>query len=217
MPLRRVAVLPGGARFVSGGQHKSVKLCTLDGTLERTFEVGGDGYSAPRRCPTACTLWSALAGEHADGEVWLYHVDGTLVHTFKGLTGSSSVYALAVTPDGQHIISGGYDGFSQCVERRQQEPSEHLRRRTITWLWRWRRCPTASASSAAGPTVTSGCGVLDGTRQKTIWVRTRDVRALVALPDNQHAISGSDDSSSKLFNVNDGAVLRTFTHHRTTR
>ena len=37
--------------------------------------------------------------------------------------------------------------------------------------------------------------------------------ALVALPDNQHALSASNDSTVKLFNVNDGAVLRTFTHH----
>ena len=37
--------------------------------------------------------------------------------------------------------------------------------------------------------------------------------ALVALPDNQHALSGSDDRTVKLFNVNDGAVLRTFKHH----
>ena len=37
--------------------------------------------------------------------------------------------------------------------------------------------------------------------------------ALVALPDNQHALSGSYDKTVKLFNVNDGAVLRTFTHH----
>ena len=34
--------------------------------------------------------------------------------------------------------------------------------------------------------------------------------ALVALPDNQHALSGADDDTIKLFNVNDGAVLRTF-------
>jgi WD40 repeat protein len=33
----------------------------------------------------------------------------------------------------------------------------------------------------------------------------------VALPDNQHALSGSNEI--KLFNVNDGAVMRTFTHH----
>ena len=33
---------------------------------------------------------------------------------------------------------------------------------------------------------------------------------LVALPDNQHALSASNDNTVKLFNVNDGAVLRTF-------
>ena len=32
----------------------------------------------------------------------------------------------------------------------------------------------------------------------------------MALPDNQHALSGSFDKTVKLFNVNDGAVLRTF-------
>ena len=31
--------------------------------------------------------------------------------------------------------------------------------------------------------------------------------------DNQHALSGSADTTVKLFNANEGAVLRTFTHH----
>ena len=35
----------------------------------------------------------------------------------------------------------------------------------------------------------------------------------MALPDNQHALSGSGTDGVKLFNVNDGAVLRTFKHH----
>ena len=35
----------------------------------------------------------------------------------------------------------------------------------------------------------------------------------MALPDNQHALSGSDDWTVKLFNVNDGAVVRTFAYH----
>ena len=34
----------------------------------------------------------------------------------------------------------------------------------------------------------------------------------MALPDNQHALSGSADNAVKLFNVKDGAVLRTFRH-----
>ena len=36
--------------------------------------------------------------------------------------------------------------------------------------------------------------------------------ALVALPDNDHALSGAQTGTIKLFNINDGAVLRTFTH-----
>ena len=35
----------------------------------------------------------------------------------------------------------------------------------------------------------------------------------MALPDNQHALSGAIDRTVKLFNVNDLALLRTFTHH----
>ena len=33
---------------------------------------------------------------------------------------------------------------------------------------------------------------------------------------NKHALSGSADKTVKLFNVNDGAVLRTFKHHTRT-
>ena len=44
-------------------------------------------------------------------------------------------------------------------------------------------------------------------------MHTVGVEALVALPDNQHALSGSADKTVKLFNVNDGAVLRTFENH----
>ena len=35
-----VAVLPGGARFVSGSADGTAKLFTFGGELERTFEVG---------------------------------------------------------------------------------------------------------------------------------------------------------------------------------
>ena len=65
----------------------TAKLFTFGGELERTFEVGS-ACSASRRCPTACTLWSA--GRILQGDVRLYHVDGTLVHTFEGHTGTGA-------------------------------------------------------------------------------------------------------------------------------
>ena len=55
--------------------------------------------------------------------------------------------------------------------------------------------------------------LLDGTLENTFTLHAKMVTALVALPDNQHALSGSADKTVKLFNVNDCAVLRTFTHH----
>ena len=55
--------------------------------------------------------------------------------------------------------------------------------------------------------------LLDGPLKTSIALHGGWVHALVALPDNQHALSGSDDNTIKLFNVNDGAVLRTFRHH----
>ena len=55
--------------------------------------------------------------------------------------------------------------------------------------------------------------LLDGTLKNTFKLHAHSVLALVALPDNQHALSGSFDKTVKLFNFNDGAVLRTFKHH----
>ena len=54
--------------------------------------------------------------------------------------------------------------------------------------------------------------LLNGTLENTFSSCTPAL-SLVALPDNQHALSGSADRTIKLFNVNDGAVLRTFKHH----
>ena len=51
------------------------------------------------------------------------------------------------------------------------------------------------------------------TLENTFSLHADEVAALVALPDNQHALSGSYDKTVKLFNVNDGTVLRTFKHH----
>ena len=54
--------------------------------------------------------------------------------------------------------------------------------------------------------------LLDGALKNTFELHTDTVMS-VALPDNQHALSASRDKTVKLFNVNDGAVLRNFKHH----
>ena len=93
-----VAVLPGGARFVSVSAH-TARLCALDGALERIFQVGAGLY--------AFCIAAMPDGVHfvvgASYDVKLYHVDGTLVHTFKRHT--SHVHAVAAT--GEEEDGGG--------------------------------------------------------------------------------------------------------------
>ena len=107
-----VAVLPGGARFVSVSTDGTAKLWTLDGVLERTFEMGNNTVLCVAALPDGVHFVVGLGDGPNRGEFRLYHVDGTLVHTFKGHTNrvyAAPVEAVAVTPDGQHIISGSVD------------------------------------------------------------------------------------------------------------
>ena len=200
-----VAVLPGGQRFVSVSTDCTVKLWTLDGALERTFNMGSVALSA-----AAIDAERFVVGGWQD--VSLCHADGTHLHTFKGHT--SSVNALAATPDGQHVISGGYDTLvkvwnveSGSLVSTSEGPADLVR---------------AVAVMADGKRILSGSDGgavrvwrLDGTHLHT-WegLHAQLVLALVALPDNVHALSAGNDI--KLFNVHDGNVLRTFKHHTNT-
>ena len=70
-----------------------------------------------------------------DNDWRLYHVDGTLVHVFKGH--DHNVNAVAVTPDGQHIISGGGDKRVRVWSVASKSLVSTCSG-TATALWRWR-------------------------------------------------------------------------------
>ena len=197
-----VAVMPGAKRFVSVSTDCTVKLWTLDGALERTFNMGSVVLSV-----AAIDAERFVVGGWQEAS--LYHVDGTHIHTFEGHT--SSVNALAATPDGQHVISGGYDTLvkvwnvaSGSLVSTCEGPAGLVR---------------AVAAMPDGKRMLSGSDggavrvwLLDGTHLHT-WegLHAQTVLAVVALPDNVHALSGGNDI--QLFNVHDGSVLRTFKRH----
>ena len=224
-----VAVLPCGTRVVSGSCDCTVRLWTLGGALERSFKVGSkafciaalpDGvhFAVGTSGPTREVGFAGGAWLYHDGEVRMYHVDGTLVHTFKGHTGY--VWAVAVTPDGQHVISGSGDRLvkvwsvstkslvSTCAGHTEVVDEEYC-----DGVHAVAAMPDGKRFLSGAADKTVRVWRLNGTHQNTFDLHTRLVNALVALPDNQHALSGSKDKTVKLFNVNNGAVLRTFTHH----
>ena len=213
-----MAVLPGGVHFVSGSWDETAKLWTLDGALERTFEVGYPVLSVAA-LPDGLHLVIGTGREPSGEkgfELRLYQVDGPLVHTFTEPTGSTNLggnVRVAVTRDGEHIISGlgngkvkvwsvatkslvsTCTGHSTSVEAVEAMPdgqrilsSEWYDTRVRVWL-------------------------IDGTLENTFFLHTATVNAIVALPDNQCALCGSRDKTIRLFNVNDGVVQRIFPHH----
>ena len=157
--LRAVAVLPGGARFVSGSLDGTVKLWTLDGTLERTFEVGGMALCIAA-LPDGVHFVVGLgpAARRRGLAVPRRRHARPHLQCARESRNRSSVYAVTVTRDGQHIISGGYDDLVKVWSVASKSLVSTCEGARPAWLWRWRRCPTASASSAAGPIATSGCG-----------------------------------------------------------
>ena len=145
-------------------------------------------------------------------EVRLYHVDGTLVHTFKGHNGT--VYSVAVTPNGQHILSSSQDKRVKVWSVASKSLVSICAGHTNT-VYAVAAMPDGKRILSGGIDKTVRVWLLNGTLENTFITLHTDgaVASLVALPDNQHALSGSFDHTVKLFNVNDGVVLRTFTHH----
>ena len=124
-----VAALPDGEHLVVGLDCAEIVLYNVDGTLVHTFEAGD------------CPLTDDEDGSDGGG--------GTIGHT-------SMVSALAVTPDGEHIISGAQDKLVKVwsVARKRLVSTFDANNAST----RWRRCPTASASSVATTMGASGCG-----------------------------------------------------------
>ena len=132
--------------------------------------------------------------------------------------------AVAVTPDGQHIISGSCDRrvkvwsvatkslVSTCGGPHGHPGDVHA----LAAMPDGQRILSGGGFNSSGGDTAVRVWLLNGTLENTFWLQDHTVNALVALPDDQHALSGSYDKTVKLFNVNDGVVLRTFTHHTST-
>jgi WD40 repeat protein len=210
--VKAVAVLPGGARFVSVSFDCTAKLWTLDGAeaLERTFSVGSR-VMCVAALPDGAHFVVGL--DYPSRAVRLYHVNGTLVHAFKGHT--STVAAVAVTLNGQHIISGSEDKLVKVWSVATKSLVSTCFGHT-DWVLAVAAMPDGQRILSGGDDETVRVWLPNGTLKNTFRLHTSgrsNVKDIVALPDNQHALSGSYDKTVKLFNVNDGAVLRTFTHN----
>ena len=143
--------------------------------------------------------------------MWLCHIDGTLVHPFDKRA-HRVVFSVAVTLDGQHIISGSDDKLVKVWSVASKSLVSTCEGHT-SYVWAVAAMPDGQRILSGSDNGRPRVAPQRHPREDLPELHTEAVVALVALPDNQHALSGSHGGTIKLFNVNDGAVLRTFEHN----
>ena len=198
--IRALKFLPDGVRFISGAD-RFVELWNVDGTKEKTMMVGGS-VSCLEVMPDGVRF---VVGMDRLGQMRVYDMNGTQINAFS------------VTRDGQHLIAGASkvvkvwgdldvpQGNIVACKGRAGMPGHQDEVRAIAVT------PDGQRILSAGHDNTVRVWLFSG-RLENIFseLHTSTVDALVALPDNDHALSGAQNSTIKLFNINDGAVLRTF-------
>lgn len=131
------------------------------------------------------------------------------------LAAETAVYALALSPDGHYLASGGYDGMVRVWE---------VETGTLLQRMYWQLGPVqAIAISPDGQFLAAGG--FDGTikiwqmeqRRITTWKvlakHQRSVLSLCFSPDSQHLASGGEDQTVKLWSLNHGRPVVTLQGH----
>jgi WD40 repeat protein len=162
----------------------------------------GSGYSASGRSSSA---ERSSGGERVSGEM----VD--LYGCITTLQGHSSwVFALAASPDGQTLVSGGLDDriivWDLLSGDRDKILSGHTK--PINGL----------AITPNGKTVISCSDDISikfwrlstGNLERSLSVHTRDINAIAVSPDGQFLLSGAEDRSVCAWHIASGALVRSY-------
>ncbi|BAY15071.1 WD repeat protein [Anabaenopsis circularis NIES-21] len=136
---------------------------------------------------------------------------GSLVRTLAGH--SSWVNAVALTPDGQYVISASGDNTLKVWN---WQTGELLR--TLTGHSDWVNAVALTPDgqyviSASGDNTLKVWNWQTGELLRTLTGHSDRVNAVALTPDGQYVISASGDQTLKVWNWQTGELLRTFTGH----
>ena len=189
--VRSVAFSPDGRYALSGSIDMSLKLWEVaTGREVRTFTGHSKGVTSVAFSPHG---HYALSGSY-DMTLKLWEVaTGREVRTFTGH--SQYVTSVAFSPDGQYALSGSKDNTLKLWEvatgREVRTFTGHSVRVDQGSFYEWRQ----------------GKGVMTRTRHSA------GVNSVALSPNGHYALSGGEDKTLKLWDVNTGREVRTFTGH----
>lgn len=211
-----VAISPDGARLLSGGTDKTLKLWDVSaGALVRTLEGHEDHIVSVAFSPDGTRL---LSGSR-DKTVKLWDAaTGVLVRTFD--THADGVSSVAFSPDGSQVLSGSKDKTLKLWD---------VGTGALVRTFTGHGAPVLSvAFSPDGRHVLSGSGdnndrssgrtpdftirlwdAATGNLVRTFEGHTLEVSSVAFSRDGMQVISGSQDMTLRLWEVATGSLLRT--------
>jgi hypothetical protein len=202
-----------GVAFTAEARH--VLSCGMDGTARMwSMETGKEvrrfaGLNSVVRCLALSKDQRLLAcgGTAGDASIFVWEVDtGKVIKQFKGHTweGESGETCVAFSPDGKHVVSGGYDGtvriWDLATGRESQRFTGHA------------GLIGGVAYSPDGSRILSGgdadrtvrlWDVKTGKVQHRFTSHTLAVRGVAFSPDGRFAVSGSVDNTARLWRLPD--------------
>ena len=203
-----MAVTPDGRRAVSGSNDRTLKVWDLEqGALLATLEGHDAGVRAVAVTPDGRRAVSASNDRTL--KVWDLE-QGALLATLEGH--GDGVRAVAVTPDGRRAVSGSYD---QTLKVWDLEQGALLRPSRATAVGQ------GGGGDAGRPARrlrlrrqdAQGLGPGAGRAAPTLEGHGGGVRAVAVTPDGRRAVSGSDDQTLKVWDLEPGALLATLEGH----
>ncbi len=215
-----VAWSPDGRRIASCSKDKTVQVWDAsDGSHLFTYRGHNDQVITVAWSPDGTRLASGggnFDGNHgftSDPTVQIWNaVDGGHVFTYRGHT--ETVWALAWSPDGTHIASGGAD---QLVQVWNASTGHHFFSYTghtsVVIGVAWSPDGTRIASGGSWDNTAQVWNASTGHHLFTYTGHTDAVIGLAWSPDGTRIVSGSWDNTAQVWNATNGGDVFIYTGH----
>jgi len=209
--VRSLSFTPDGTKLVSAGDENRIRLWRVkNGTQIRTFEAAGRRVRSVDVSPDGTRLVSSGGG----GRMTLWHLEsGKKIRALKGH--DRSVRTVAFSPDGRRIASGSHD---RTV--RLWNPDSGKNTATFSGhpygVEALAYGPDGTTLAAASKQVISFWNTTSKKRIIKGSAHGAPVQAVAFSPDGRLLVTGSEDRTVKLWNIENGALRTTLTGHEGT-
>jgi len=193
-------------KLLATARYGEVELRKLENLeLVRTLSGPKGNVNSVLFTPTQDEIFAAGGEPAIAGEVRRWRVnDGELLQTFDGH--KDSIYAMALSPDGQTLATGSYDQkiklWNVATGKEIKTLSGH---NGCVYDLAFRADGKILASASADRTVKLW-EVPSGDRRETFSQSTKEVFAVVFSPDGKHLYAGGADNRIRVWEVSETAA-----------